>query len=98
MYKEWRSGFGNFELENEDYYEKQLIFQLRYFDGRFVTAYDLHDVKEDYELKFIRREDAFRVCKNLQKEHIDAGINVPVIQILWYSVNIKKIIRIETIA
>lgn len=65
------------------------VYKIQYLNGRCVTAMDLYDcVGIDYELKFLRRDDALRALKKLQSEYSNAGIDIPVLHIV--STNLQK--------
>ena len=94
MYKEWKRKFF-IPWDHESDPTGVFTYSLRYCDGRSVTSFDIYDTNQDYELKFIRRDDARRVAKSLQREYLVAGLEVPVIEIIWYSSIKMKIAFVE---
>ena len=96
MYKKWKQDF-YISWEDEQDPAIDFTFRLRYCDGRMVTSFDIYDTDHDYELKFMRRNDAYRVAKNLQNEYLVAGLDVPAMEIIWYSTIQKKIAFVENI-
>lgn len=81
-------------LESKKFFsawETEFSFKLQFLNGRNVTAMDMHDgVVEDYELHFIRRDDALRVAKRLQGEFASAGFDIPFLQVVCLSKSSKK--------
>ena len=80
MYKEWmgkmplsRPGiFDDYDLEYD------FLFLIEFSNGRYVTVRDLHDEMngENYDLRFIHRDDAIRTARRLLTEYHQAGIEM----------------------
>ena len=69
-----------------DNWYTDFVFKLQFLNGRCVTALDLYHFKgNDYELKFVKREDAIRAARKLQQEFSYAGMDLPVLKIVWWS-------------